>query len=115
MSKKIPNAKLNLDELEKIIKEKISSKEKNSYTYSLFKEGIEKINRKLGEEALETLIGSFIYNQNPTKENRHEVVKEICDLFYHALVLMAAQGIEVEEIWKELGKRNKKNEQRNPK
>ncbi len=104
----MPKNQLTFEQLASIIKEKKSSKEKNSYTSFLLTEGVEKINRKVGEEALEVVIGSFIYNQNPSTKNRKELVGEFCDLFYHSLVLMTAQDIELKDIFTEFEKRNKK-------
>ena len=104
----MPKNQLTFEELSSLIKKKKSAKEKNSYTYSLLKEGVEKINRKVGEEALEVVIGSFIYHKNPTTKNRKELVGEFCDLFYHSLVLMAAQDVELKDIFEEFEKRNRK-------
>ncbi len=98
---------LNFDELSDIIKTKISTKDKKSYTYELHKSGLEKITRKIGEEALEVVIASFINQKKPNKKNRDDLIGEICDLFYHSLVLMASEKIELSEILNELTKRNK--------
>jgi len=98
---------LSLEELFALVKKKISGKEKNSYSYELAKEGIEKITRKLGEEALEVVIASFIHDRKSNKKTRSELIGEVCDLFYHSLVLLAAQKIEFDEILAELTKRNK--------
>ena len=97
---------MTIDELFKILKQKISAKEKNSYTYELAKGGVEKITRKIGEEALEVVIASFIYEKNSNAKTREELIGEVCDLFYHTLVLLASQQIELDEILKELHRRN---------
>ncbi len=70
-----------------------------AYTTYLFNEGIDKILKKIGEEASEVIIGA----KNNDKE---EVVWEIADLTYHTLVLMEELGIPVEEIKRELTKRH---------
>jgi phosphoribosyl-ATP pyrophosphohydrolase len=98
---------LSLEELFALIKKKISAKEKNSYSYELAKGGVEKITRKIGEEALEVVIAAFIHDKKKSKKTREELVGEVCDLFYHSLVLLAERGIELDEILSELSKRNK--------
>ncbi len=99
---------ITLEELFALVKKKIDSKEKGSYSYELAKTGIEKITRKIGEEALEVVIAAFINQKKPSKKTRDELIGEICDLFYHNLVLLAAEKIEFSEILAELTKRNKK-------
>ncbi|MBM3579455.1 MAG: phosphoribosyl-ATP diphosphatase [Alphaproteobacteria bacterium] len=99
---------ITLEELSILIARKISKKEKNSYSYQLTKEGMEKITRKIGEEALEVVIAAFINEKQKSKKTRQDLIGEVCDLFYHSLVLLASQQIEFSEISKELGKRNKK-------
>ncbi len=72
-----------------------------SYTNYLFNEGINKILKKCGEECSEVLIAA--------KDNDNDDLKnEICDLFYHLTVLMAAKGIELDEIEEILEERSKK-------
>jgi phosphoribosyl-ATP pyrophosphohydrolase len=97
---------LSLDELFSLIKNKIAAKEKNSYTYDLAKGGAEKITRKVGEEAVEVVIAAFMNEQKNNKETRQDLIGEVSDLFYHTLVLLASQNIELDEILQELNKRN---------
>jgi len=108
MSKK----QFSLEELSTLIKTKIRTKEKNSYSARLAAEGVEKITRKIGEEALEVVIAAFINDKNPNKKNRQELVGEVCDLFFHTLVLLSATDIDLEEILAELNKRNQKKPQK---
>lgn len=75
--------------------------EEGSYTNYLFNKGKEKILKKVGEEATEVVIASM-------KEDKKELVGEICDLTYHVLVLMAEQNISIEDIEDELKKRSEK-------
>lgn len=98
---------LTLEELFALVKRKISHKEEGSYSYDLAKKGAERLTRKVGEEALEVVIATFLHEQNKTEKTRNELVGEICDLLFHSLVLTAAQGIEFEEILSELTRRNK--------
>lgn len=100
--------KFSLEELSALIESKVAKKEKNSYSYELVKNGVEKITRKVGEEALEVVIAAFINENKKSKKTRQDLIGEVADLFYHSLVLLASQQIEFSEILKELEKRNKK-------
>lgn len=100
--------KLEIRELYDIVKNKISSQEEGSYSYELAKSGVEKVSRKVGEEALEVVIAAFLNNQNPNQKNKEDLVGEICDLFYHTLVLMAKEGVSLDEIFEEFERRNQK-------
>lgn len=90
-----------IEELYKVIEERKNNPIEGSYTNYLFKEGIDKILKKVGEETSEVIIAS-------KNNNKDEEVYEICDLIYHLLVLMANQGITIEDIVKELEKRRQK-------
>lgn len=70
-----------------------------SYTNYLLEQGIDKICKKVGEEASETIIAA----KNNDKE---ELIGEISDLFYHVYVLMSQQGVTVEDIERKLGERH---------
>ena len=69
-----------------------------SYTNYLFDKGIDKILKKLGEEATEIVIAA----KNP---NANEIKYEIADFLYHMMVLMVERGVTWEEITEELDKR----------
>ncbi len=97
---------MSLEDLFTLVKHKISTKESGSYSYRLFKEGSELITRKVGEEALEVVIATFMHDKNPSQKTRDELIGEICDLLFHSLVLAAAKNIEIEEILNELTRRN---------
>ena len=80
-----------------ILDRKLHPKE-GSYTNYLFDKGIDKILKKLGEEATEIVIAA----KNP---NANEIKYEISDFLYHMMVLMAEKGVTWEEITEELAKR----------
>ncbi len=80
-----------------ILDRKINPKE-GSYTNYLFDKGLDKILKKLGEEATEIVIAA----KNP---NPNEVKYEISDFLYHMMVLMAEKEVTWEEITEELAKR----------
>ena len=46
--------------------------------------------------------------KNHSKKTHEELVGELCDLFYHSLVLMVERGVELEEISQEFARRNNK-------
>lgn len=81
---------------------KVRQKElpQNSYTASLFKDGIDAIVQKVGEEATEVVIAG----KNKSKQR---LVEESCDLLYHWLTLLAAKKVNLDEISTELRKRKK--------
>ena len=91
---------MNLDELYKVIASRKGGNPEESYTASLFDNGIAKIAQKVGEEAVETVIDGI---SGP----KERVISESADLLYHLLVLWAARDVEPDEIWAELGKRVK--------
>ena len=74
------------------------SPKEGSYTNYLFDKGIDKILKKVGEEATEVVIAA----KNPNPE---EVKYEMADFLYHAMVLMVEKGISWEDIIKELADR----------
>ena len=87
-----------LSDLYNVILERKNESNEGSYTNYLFKKGIDKILKKVGEECTEVIISS-------KGDNKEEQISEICDLTYHILVLMAELNISVEEVLEELGKR----------
>ena len=84
---------------EEIGDRKANPREK-SYTNYLLNEGIDKICKKIGEEAAETIIAA----KNSDKEG---LIGEISDLAYHTLVLMYTRGVSLRDIRGELAKRHK--------
>lgn len=81
-----------------VIKDRKVHPKEGSYTNYLFDKGIDKILKKLGEEATEIVIAA----KNP---NENEVKYEISDFLYHMMVLMAEKNITWEEITTELAQR----------
>ena len=84
-----------------VIRTRRENPEEGSYTCYLFEKGRDKILKKIGEEAAETIIAA----KNPSGE---DLVGEINDLFYHVLVLAAEYGLTYEEIAAECEKRAEK-------
>jgi len=72
----------------------------DSYTTSLFKAGTGKIAQKVGEEAVETVIGAMANDD----EN---LLYEGADLLYHLMVLLSHKGMRIEDLAAELKRRHK--------
>ena len=86
------------EEVYDVIKDRKIHPKEGSYTNYLFDKGIDKILKKLGEEATEIVIAA----KNP---NANEVKYEISDFLYHMMVLMAEKEVTWEEITTELANR----------
>ncbi len=86
------------EEVYDVIKDRKIHPKEGSYTNYLFDKGIDKILKKLGEEATEIVIAA----KNP---GANEVKYEISDFLYHMMVLMAEKDISWEEITTELANR----------
>lgn len=78
-----------------------AEKQEGSYTCYLFEKGLDKILKKCGEECSEVIIAA-------KNGDNKETVLEISDLLYHLMVLMAEEGISLEEVEAELEKRSEK-------
>ena len=92
-------SEFSLEGLMELIKGRKTEKKEGSYTTYLFEKGLDKILKKVGEEATEVIIAA-------KAEDKPETVYEIADLAYHVLVLMAEAGISIEEIRAELASRH---------
>ncbi|MDO5111728.1 MAG: bifunctional phosphoribosyl-AMP cyclohydrolase/phosphoribosyl-ATP diphosphatase HisIE [Clostridia bacterium] len=88
-----------LEGLMTLIQGRKTEKKEGSYTTYLFEKGLDKILKKVGEEATEVIIAG-------KAEDKKETVYEIADLTYHVLVLMAQMGISLEEVERELASRH---------
>ena len=93
------NPLLFLTELQNFIEKRHEEMPEGSYTTRLFKEGINKMAQKMGEEALEAVIEAT----NGTDE---KLIYEVSDMFYHLLVLLTSKGLRIEDIATELQKRH---------
>jgi phosphoribosyl-ATP pyrophosphohydrolase len=92
---------MKLEELYKIIEDRKKNMPSGSYITSLFREGVDRIAQKVGEEAIEAVIAV-------KNDNKRRQIEEITDLMFHLFVLMAKLGINLENISKELDKRHVK-------
>lgn len=87
-----------IDKLYELIRGRKINQTEGSYTTYLFKSGIDKILKKVGEECTEVIIGA-------KNDSKKETVYELSDLLYHSLVLMVEKGISINDIKNELASR----------
>ena len=86
------------DNVYKIIEDRKIHPKEGSYTNYLFNKGLDKILKKVGEEASEVIIAS----KNAVKD---DIVYEESDLLYHLMVLMVEKGVTWEDVTRELAQR----------
>ena len=91
-----------LTELQRFIEKRHEEMPEGSYTTKLFRDGVNKIAQKVGEEALETVIEA-------TNGTDDHLVYEASDLLYHLIVLLTEKGLRIEDVAEELHKRHDPN------
>ena len=89
-----------LSKLEDLLRDRKSSLPEGSYTTTLFKEGIQKILQKVGEESIEYILDA-------QAGNKERAVYEGADLLYHFLVSLVAQDLSLDAIVHELEQRHR--------
>lgn len=89
-----------VDELAAVIAERHATMPEGSYVAGLLREGMDRIAKKIGEEAAETIIAAK--NGEPD-----QIVWEVADLWFHSLVLLESAGVPVEGVWRELERRRR--------
>lgn len=87
-----------LRDLEQIVARRAAVIDGSSYTASLMQQGMLTASKKLGEEAVETVIASLV-------EDRDHLISESADLLYHLLVVWHIAGIKLEDVEAVLGAR----------
>lgn len=88
-----------LSELQDFIEKRHEEMPEGSYTTKLFKDGVNKMAQKVGEEALETVIEA-------TNGTNDKLIYEASDMMYHLIVLLTSKGLRIEDIAQELHKRH---------
>lgn len=96
------NPLLFLTELQDFINRRHEEMPEGSYTTSLFKDGLNRMAQKVGEEALEAVIEAV----NGTDER---LIYEGSDMLYHLIVLLTSKGLRIEQLAKELQVRHDPN------
>ncbi len=94
----LPATSAILEQVYAVIADRKEHPQEGSYTNYLLEKGIEKICKKVGEEASETIIAAM-------KDSREEVTYEAADLLYHLLVLLYDRGVTPADVWAELARR----------
>lgn len=93
------NPLLFLTELQDFIEKRHQEMPEGSYTTKLFKDGVNKMAQKVGEEALETVIEA-------TNGTNEKLIYEASDMMYHLIVLLTSKELRIEDIAQELHKRH---------
>ena len=96
------NPLLFLSELQDFIEKRHEEMPEGSYTTSLFKDGLNRMAQKVGEEALETVIEA-------TNGTNDKLIYEAADMLYHLEVLLTSKGLRIEDIATELQRRHDPN------
>lgn len=86
--------------LQRIIAEYRANPEEGAYTSFLFVRGVDRIGKKVGEEAVELVIAA-------KNEEKAGVINEAADLLYHMMVLLNVKDVKISEVCAELCKRNR--------
>jgi len=89
-----------LHELYELIKSRKEERPAGSYTSYLFDKGLDKILKKFGEEAAETIIAA-------KNEDKKQLIAETADLLYHLLVLLVEREVNLDDVRMELAQRRK--------
>lgn len=87
-----------LPHLEAVIQDRKAHPRPGSYTCHLFEDGLPRIIKKVGEEAIETLVAA-------QSEGDARLVSEVADLLYHTMVLLAARDLTWAKVEAELARR----------
>ena len=91
-------ADFSLADLEKIVAARARSEDAQSWTAKLYRQGMGKAAKKLGEEAVETVIAAV-------SGDADGLVSESADLLYHWLVVLTIAGVPLSDVMAELEKR----------
>ena len=94
-----PNPLLFLSELSDFIEQRYREMPEGSYTTSLFRDGLNRMAQKVGEEALELVIEA-------TNGTNDRLIYEGSDMLYHLIVLLTSKGLRIEDMAAELMERH---------
>jgi len=96
-----------LEDLETLLKgRKASASQEGSYTQKLFAKGVDRIAKKVVEEAGEVVIAAKNFELDASEKNREEYLGEAADLLFHLQVLLIHHGLGLEDIAKVLRERH---------
>jgi phosphoribosyl-ATP pyrophosphohydrolase len=87
-----------LQELAQILEQRKQEPAEKSYVASLYAKGLDKILKKIGEEATETVIAA-------KDGDKQQIIYETADLWFHCMVMLADQGLGPDDVLQELQRR----------
>jgi phosphoribosyl-ATP pyrophosphohydrolase len=93
--------KFTLADLEKRVHERAKASPSESYTRALLDKGVAQCAKKMGEEAIETVLAAL-------QDDNKQLIAEAADLLYHLLVVLEARGVTLAEVEAALEKRTAK-------
>ena len=80
-----------LNKLEDIIEDRINNGQENSYVHGLVRDGLDRILKKIGEEAGEVIIAA-------KNNSKHELLNESADLLFHLQIVLKSQGYSIDDV-----------------
>ncbi len=89
-----------LTQLERLLNDRRDRLPEQSYTANLFRDGVDRILKKIGEEAGEVIIAA-------KNRDRAELVHEAADLLFHLQVLLVNEDLSIDDVVKELEQRHR--------
>lgn len=95
-----PSAAETARELWQVIQQRLRERPEGSYIARLAAGGVDRFAKKVGEEATEVVIAA-------KNQDREELTREMADLWFHCLLLLAQAGLRPEDVWAELARRRK--------
>ena len=87
-----------LQQLAQVLEDRKQADPESSYVAGLYDRGLDAILKKIGEEATETVMAA-------KDGDAQHLVNEVADLWFHCMVLLAQQGLDVEAVLAELDRR----------
>ncbi len=94
-----------LSHLGRLMQERKKAEADSSYVASLYKKGINKILEKVGEESVESIIAAKDYAAHASLENKHDLIYEVADLWFHTIVMLGYFDLDPQEVLDELARR----------
>lgn len=95
-----------LQQIDAVLQARKADTPESSYVASLYDKGIEKILKKVSEEAAETVMAAKdLQHSNGAKQDQEHLVYEIADLWFHTMVLLASQNLSSNDVTTELQRR----------
>src|SRR5262249_38990165 len=88
-----------LTEISDLIARRAAERPEGSYVVKMLDGGVDRIGKKIGEEAAEVIIAA-------KNNSAPELTWELADLLFHSMLLLARQGVSTEAIWAELRRRH---------